>query len=503
MQTAGLTFGPRHPVLGSNPNGTELSGGVGQRFGQAHPDQTPRLEGNRHPDRAQRSVDCEAQAAPATRGSEVVSNSIPDPPDPELGELAQLYGMKQGTKPGGAPKTSVEPHRFGLADIQSTLAPGAFTQQAIVSKIDKWKALGLDWGAAIAALDKTSGNTTYEQLDCLGLDYNVERLVATFRVKLNGGYSGGPCDNGSKEHIAFWADWDNTCKWTYLDTVSVVVHDFDPIPADGLNYSAVLKVNLDKYRRPCKEPKIGRVRAVLSWNTLPSTTDPDALPYWGNRVDTHVQIRPGVPAEGPLLDGIGGIGVHDIDIAIGGMTKTGARFALTGSFADPWDSTRSCPFGGLIVIQGAPFGTPGSTRYRVLARQVGIAMVPLRITNDIWTVPQGGGAGMWRSADADDAFTYLSAANNYEEVLARWTPSGDELWEIRVQVIDGGGAEIAGTAWHKVQLDNTRPDAELTIDGGACDKYTPGTVDQWALRGSRPSFRCFRTRDSSGQPLAA
>ena len=58
-------------------------------------------------------------------------------------------------------------------------------------------------------------------------------------------------------------------------------------------YSAILPVDLTYHRRSCKEPKVARVRAVLSWAVPPSTTDPDALNYWGNRIDAHVQINPG------------------------------------------------------------------------------------------------------------------------------------------------------------------------------------------------------------------
>jgi hypothetical protein len=41
-------------------------------------------------------------------------------------------------------------------------------------------------------------------------------------------------------------------------------------------------MDLGALRRTCDTPVIGRVRAVLSWGTPPSTVDPDALPHWGN-----------------------------------------------------------------------------------------------------------------------------------------------------------------------------------------------------------------------------
>ena len=107
------------------------------------------------------------------------------------------------------------------------------------------------------------------------------------------------CKAGSLEHVAFWADWNDKCKWTYLGTISVRVHDLedkDPkFPSDGICYCAILPVSLDSIRRGCEDPKISRIRAwYCRGHDMPSTVDPDDLTYWGNRVDTHVQIRPGI-----------------------------------------------------------------------------------------------------------------------------------------------------------------------------------------------------------------
>jgi len=60
--------------------------------------------------------------------------------------------------------------------------------------------------------------------------------------------------------------------------------------------------------------------------------------------------------------------------------------------------------------------------------------------------------------------------------LAQWYTDGDGLWEIRLRLYDPGGSLIDKTPWYNIRLDNTRPTAEITIDGGACDKYYPGDV---------------------------
>jgi hypothetical protein len=410
---------------------------------------------------------------------------LPDPPPLSLEEVATRYKKLSRRKEA---EVEVEPHRFTLPHLKMLAPDVAIDQQSVSSLAAEVQALDIDWGSVIDAFNETNANVSYEEIECLGLDYNLERLVATFRVKLPYGYSGQLCEAGSTEYIAFWADWDDTCEWTYLGTVPINVHDFPTIPADGLSYSAVLPVSLDAYRRGCAEPKIARVRAVLSWSIPPSTTDPDALTTWGNRLDAHVQIRPGdpVPPGIPYISILGGIGVADIDIFGTGMTLPGAMFALTGSSADPWDSTRQCPFGGLIVLQGPP--VVGS-RYRVRVRPTttlaeSIVTSPIRTVNFL-------GAGTWRFADPDGCFAYLDPLQNIDNLLGWWTPSGDELWEVRVEIVEPapGTGILAVTPWHRVQLDNTRPERkpplgplspptiDISIDsGGDCKDFTVGTT---------------------------
>jgi hypothetical protein len=402
---------------------------------------------------------------------------LPDPPPFALSDLVQLYSGK--TKGGkAAVQTTVEPHRFGMEHLQMALAP-VIDQQALSGKIQEWQALGLDWETAVSTLIKTSGNVTYEELKCLGLEYNQEWLIATFTVKKPNGFSGTLCQPGSKEYVAFWADWDNTCQWTYLNTVAIEVHDIPGIPADGLHYAAMLPVNLDAYRQPCQKPKIGRIRAVLSWNAPPSTVDPDAIPYWGNRLDTHVQIRPGKQHDpGDVfahIRSIGGIPIEDIDTGGDGMTMPGAKFWYNDAPADEWGLNRDCPFGGQILVHGQYF--PGF-KYRVRVREVSD---PLNITTlttpfDVLKWPIG---STHQVPDADGFFTYLDPVLHFERILAVWSSSGDEQWELQLDVADMASPPnvLLSTPWLKIQLDNTAPDAEIHIDsGGDCKDFTAGTA---------------------------
>ena len=258
----------------------------------------------------------------------------PIPPPFKLIELAQLYAAKQtkgkATQASASQlKTLIEPHRFGLANIQSVLKSGALNPPAVAAKVEEWKAVGLDFQTALAALEDTSGDVSYEKLGCLGLDYNHEWLAATFAIRRPYGYNGDLCATGSQDNIAFWAGWNDSCQWTYLGTAQIEVHDFSKVLADGINYTAIWPDNLDPYRLSCELPKIACVRAVLSWNTPLSTIDPDEVPYWGNRLDAHVQIRPGTPGEiVPKIGAIGGVGLAYIDTAFTGMTHPGAVFSF-------------------------------------------------------------------------------------------------------------------------------------------------------------------------------
>ncbi len=43
--------------------------------------------------------------------------------------------------------------------------------------------LGVDWTSLVNVLAEGKGDTSYEELECLGLDNYAGQLVATYRVK--------------------------------------------------------------------------------------------------------------------------------------------------------------------------------------------------------------------------------------------------------------------------------------------------------------------------------
>lgn len=413
---------------------------------------------------------------------------LPDPPPLALADLTQLYGNGQSCETAQAAEMpSVEPHRFGLSDIQTTLNSVAFSQDAVSAKIGEWQALGLNWQEAISALAQINANVDYEQIECLGLDINsdLERLVATFRIKRPIGYSGDLCQQGSLEYIAFWADWDNTCKWTYLDTLTVNVHDIAEIPGDGLCYSVMLPVDLTYHRQKCEKPKIARVRAVLSWSEKPSTVDPDALTVWGNRLDAHVQIKPGPVLDPndvkPVLFRVGGIPVEYIDDTTG-LTLPGAKFENPAFAAD--NLNRPCPFGGRVIVKGLPF--PGYN-YRVQVRKSS-ELVWTTVANTMTIQPIFGPAYNKAPITPDGFFSYETLYQNPDLVLAWWETTGDEKWEVKLEI---QGQPMVVT--QMIQLKNSAiEETSIHIDmGGDCKDFLVGILIQGTFIARDPYFGSF------------
>jgi hypothetical protein len=334
--------------------------------------------------------------------------------------------------------------------------------------------LDVNLSEIIGEILSTSGNTSYEQLGCVGLDPNRDTLVGVINVKLPYGFNGGLCTAGSTEYVAFWVDWGS--GFQYMGTATQNAHDISGIPADGLEYAVVLPVDIASHMQPCTGPQIVTVRAILSWQTPPPTTDPNYVPVWGNQVNALVQIPSGQPfvAGTPNISVIGGIGVEQIDTVFTGLTKPNAVFALTGTNADPWIASRQCPFGTRIVIQGLP---SVGFNYRVSVQKVG-SPLPVVLTDTI-TITDGSGTPSPLSPDGLGFFAYQPNTQNIDDVLAYWDSSGDDQWYVWLDLANTSDVVLASTPKYLIQLDNTAPTADIHIDsGGDCKKFTQGsTID--------------------------
>lgn len=361
------------------------------------------------------------------------------PAELTLAQLHALYADK-----------GVEPRRYALPTVQKLLEQSSFDSAALPAK-GLFGELELDPNKVIEALlDPGDGSTFYEQLECVGFNPVTSELVGVLRTKQPNGYSGGLCTNGSREYVTFWADFDNNGTWeTCLGTTSVQVFDIPKFPKDGLEYSVYLPVDFDKYKRICKEgPRLVRIRAVLSWNSIPPCPFPTKAPAWGNHEETLILLPPGKPNEPgtfrPVLFNISTAAVCDIDQAAGphqGLTNTGDR-----------------PFGGIVYIVGDIPGAdslagPDRIKYKLFVRQYPAgAWQP--VTNSFGvSVDEHSGAvttqsPLLQSVDAAGYYTYRDfgigsgtwrrVAAPYVGLLGEWNTAAPMtgLWEIRVEAFD-------------------------------------------------------------------
>lgn len=325
----------------------------------------------------------------------------------------------------------------------------------------------IDQIGALLPIDTSKANVDYEELECIGLDYNTESLVATIKIKKNNGYIGDLCSAGSKEYISFWIDWDDKCSWQYINTVELKVHDIK-MTGDDLCYSVTLPLDAMYHRKLCSTPNVVRIRGVLSWNVAPSTTDPNKLEYYGNRVDAHIQIKPGVvinPGDViPLFNIIGGIDVDHVNDATG-LTKPGSFFAFNGLGVPT-----GAPFGGLIVLNGPSF--PG---YRYKIKITNLNTGTFTYASNSFTVVGFLPYAPWvqyttQAVDADGYYPFLDPAKNTLNVLARFTPGTEDQFLIEMEV-----DTVAGVFSKTIQMDNKYPDISLQVDdGGDCTHYAKG-----------------------------
>jgi hypothetical protein len=132
-----------------------------------------------------------------------------------------------------------------------------------------------------------AGNTTYEEIKCVGYNPELNLLKAVVWVKLDSGYGGGLCSNGSREYVRFYISFDNGATWQ--DQGVVNFRTYDTPGMKPLEYAVTLQPL--HYLTLCNRESLPKVRAILSWNTAPTT--PNYSPVWGNVIEAHIQIPPG------------------------------------------------------------------------------------------------------------------------------------------------------------------------------------------------------------------
>ncbi len=445
-------------------------------------------------------------------------------PDFELDlKPPQVYSaeaVQKANKAAGVPDHRTFYSALG-SKINSTVD---FSKAASTFSIKSLDKLGIDLSKFLEFFngEGKEADVTFEELTCVGLNTATDSLGAVIHIKKDAGFNGNLCSNGSAEHVAFWADWNNNGIFDqYLGTVSLNVHDIKNIPAGGLYYNVLLPFDVSERLKTCDSPNIIRVRAVLSWESLPSTTDPNLLNTWGNFKDALVQLR---PASNP------GSGIHTIISYVGNVDRQfihpTEHLYNYQAFAPNANNNR--PWGGGVNIKGIidRNAFAGVIKYR-LRYKLGVYTVPpatsdttfqpvaASVTNSLWNpFLSPSPFSNTQLADADGWFVYLIDAgnpvpanrvfSNDGNVLADWNASGltDGTYTIHFEYTDELGNPVTGdlfsiiicnkgmaispTANATVDLSK---ELDLVIDGGDCHSYTPGApMINGHLRAVHPYF---------------
>lgn len=427
--------------------------------------------------------------------------NIPVPPAPPIAQIYESYKRAQ-----------VPDHRTFYSSIAPLISNGKKYKVLSSYSLQDIQTLKVDIKALTDIILKPVGqaDVSFEELTCVGLNTALDRLGAVVKVKKSSGFSGDMCHNGSQEHVAFWADWDNNGIFDqYLGTASVTVHDISNIPADGLYYCVDLPVNLSQHIRSCVFPNIVRIRGVLSWQSLPSTTDPNDLNTWGNRLDVVVQIRPSQAANVEAeLTHVGSVDRDSIDPV---------TFLVNSDNTNP-TSDNNRPYGGWVSFNGIinRNGFNGIIKYKIEYKKYGssdstYASVSTSETFSMLDfAPDPNVEYLDTQSPADGWFIYKAnpAIGLYNETnyLAGWGTEGlaDGTYTIRFTHTDALGNEqvadifsviinnvhmsISTTANVSVDLTKT---LDLVIDGGDChcyDKTATNHTVSGHLRAVHPYF---------------
>ncbi|HBI15561.1 MAG TPA: hypothetical protein DDY20_08630 [Desulfobulbaceae bacterium] len=411
-------------------------------------------------------------------------------------ELAKLYR-----------KEDVPPHRYNFSALRAIARSiGQYpSARAVFQQDPRFKAVE----ESVAALLNAKPSTRYEELRCVGLNYDLEQLAAVLTVKMVCGYNGDLCTEGSNEHVAFWVrvhdGIEQVCSWKYLGTASVNVHDIKPVPVGGLHYAAYLPVDLSFLKQGCSKARVLKVRAVLSWNAKPDPAAPDQLPVWGNRVEALIQLKPGKtvrPGEcRPFIWSVGNMAVESIagnPPAL--LTSTLGDGYANGVSAGAGFMAAESPFGGIVAVCGRITHPPGSPapgdklKYKVQYKKSGGAWKDIRDDFRLWLRRDGVPAGcLAQAADGSGYFSYqvddaLTSSPPMVEVqdnlLVMWhTPvaEGDGLYLLRVLLYSPGSlpqpgvpADHLASSEVKVMIDNTPPTALISLRMGDCQQFIAG-----------------------------
>lgn len=315
-------------------------------------------------------------------------------------------------------------------------------------------------------------NTTYEELHCIGFNRRRSVLHGAIEIKHPFGYMGGLCRKGSREYITFFIRPLGSPNWLPAGTTSVGVHDLRGAARESIWYNAWLPIDIEKYRRTCKDPQIFEVQAILSWNSAATTAD--KCPNYGNIVHCQFEIPPREGEEGkPIIESLGGIQIKAIDQVTGLATGQSLFSTNINAFESPFDGT--------IEVNGNIY--PGE-KYQVLVKEPGSAsFIPLSNTFRVmlttvnpvtYLVTQ---APKTQVPDSANYYDYLNVPPFQlvgERRLMNYNPVNPGMHELKIRTLSGKESDVV-----RFLVDKDRPTAKLDIDpnllgAGNCGKFQVG-----------------------------
>ena len=168
---------------------------------------------------------------------------IPDPIGPVIKQIDPKIKLPLALSPTMAfaekkelyLQNRVPMHRVAFPEVQHLLTAKSVTATQI--KTSPLISLGLteaEIGDLLGKLQAvTDGDTSFEELKCVGIRPEKDMLEAVFTMNKKFGYSGSLCTEGSTEYVAFWIDFNDGGGFTYIDTAALEVHDLTEVGADG------------------------------------------------------------------------------------------------------------------------------------------------------------------------------------------------------------------------------------------------------------------------------
>ncbi len=140
------------------------------------------------------------------------------------------------------------------------------------------------------------GITGWEELECVGYNPELSTVEAMVNIKQSTGYSGNLCSTGSPEYVRFFIDYHDGNGFQDLGIESFRAHDISddpPGPQHPISYMVSKKIDVAKKKQFCSNEVLVTLRAVLSWNVVPSS-NANQIPTYGNVLDAEAVLKPKV-----------------------------------------------------------------------------------------------------------------------------------------------------------------------------------------------------------------